>query len=147
MTRVNRWLIGGAVALCALVGTAVTSQFALAQEKKGEPAAKGQDDAAKKKAAADKKAAHEERMAAFRKLYPTSKTSLAAAIESAEKKSKGRAYEARFGLSKDKKLTLSVGVTIGDKFMEVAVDPETGTASDAKAEEDEEDEEHEEHGN
>jgi len=145
MTRVTRWMIGSAVAVCALVGTTmVTSQFALGQEKKGEPAAKGQDDAAKKKAAADKKAAHEERMAAFRKLYPSAKTSLAAAIESAEKKSKGKAYAASYGLSKDKKLTMTVEVTIGDKFMVVPVDPDTGAASDAKA--DEEGDEDDEHG-
>jgi hypothetical protein len=140
-------MIGGAVAVCALVGTTLTSQFALAQEKKGEPAAKGQDDAAKKKAEADKKAAHEERMAAFRKLYPSAKTSLAVAIDAAEKKSKGKAYSATYGLSKDKKLTMTVEVTVGDKFMVVPVNPDTGVASDAKADEDDDDDEHEEHGN
>jgi hypothetical protein len=141
----TRWLVG-AVAVCVLAGTAMTSQIAFAQEKKQEHDAKGQDD--KKKGEADKKKMHEEKVAAFKKLFPTSKTSLAAAIDAAEKKSKGKAYAASFGIDKEKKLTLSVDVTVGDKFMAVAVDPATGVAADPKAEEDEdgdEDDEHEEH--
>ena len=145
MSRMTRWL-AGAVAVCVLAGTAMTSQFAFAQEKKPEAGAKGQED--KKKSEADKKAMHEEKVAAFKKLFPTSKTSLAAAIEAAEKKSKGKAYAASFGINKEKKLTLSVDVTVGDKFMAVAVDPATGTAAEPKADEDDEgdeDDEHEEH--
>ena len=145
MSRMTRWL-AGAVAVCVLAGTAMTSQFAFAQEKKPEAGAKGQED--KKKSEADKKAMHEEKVAAFKKLFPTSKTSLAAAIDAAEKKSKGKAYAASFGIDKEKKLTLSVEVTVGDKFMVVGVDPATGTAAEPKADEDDEgdeDDEHEEH--
>lgn len=145
MSRMTRWLVG-AVAVCVVAGTATWSQMAFAQETKKEAGAKGQED--KKKSDADKKAAHEERLAAFKKLYPTSKTSLAAAIDAAEKKSKGKAYAASFGLDKEKKLTLNVEVTVGDKFMVVGVDPATGAAAEPKSGEDEEgdeDDEHEEH--
>jgi len=145
MSRMTRWLTG-AVAVCVLAGTAMTTRIAFAQETKKDPGAKSQED--KKKGEADKKAAHEEQMAAFKKLFPTSKTSLAAAIDAAEKKSKGKAYAASFGINKEKKLTLSVEVTVGDKFMVVGVDPATGTAAEPKADEDDEgdeDDEHEEH--
>jgi hypothetical protein len=140
----TRWL-AGAVAVCVLAGTAMTTRVAFAQDAKKDAGAKPQDD--KKKSEADQKKMHEEKIAAFKKLYPTSKTSLAAAIEAAEKKSKGKAYAASFGIDKEKKLTLSVEVTIGDKFMVVGVDPATGTAAEPKAEEEEgdEDDEHEEH--
>ena len=145
MTRMTRWL-ASAVAVCVLAGTAMTTRMAFAQETKKDAGAKPQDD--KKKSEADQKKMHEEKLAAFRKLYPTSKTSLAAAIEAAEKKSKGKAYAASFGINKEKKLTLAVEVTVGDKFMAVSVDPETGAAAEPKSGEDEEgdeDDEHEEH--
>ena len=142
MTRMTRWL-AGAVAVCVLAGTAMTTRMAFAQETKKDAGAKSQED--KKKSEADKKAKHEEKMAAFKKLFPTSKTSLASAIDAAEKKSKGKAHAASFGINKEKMLTLSVEVMVGDKFMVVGVDPETGTAAEPKADEHDDHDEHEDH--
>jgi hypothetical protein len=140
MTCLSRWLIGS-VAAVALVGAAVGTRTLIAQDqgKPGAPAAK--PPAAKPQDADAKKKAHAERMATFKKLLPTAKTTLAAAVEAAEKKSKGKAFEVSFGLTKDAKLNLTVEAIADDKFVAVAVDPQTGVAADPKAagEENEED--------
>lgn len=131
MTCRMRWLVG-TVAVAALATAAFGSHTLMAQDgaKQGKPpaapAAKGQDDAAAKKKA------HEERIATFKKLVPTAKTTLAAAVEAAEKKSKGKAFEVSFGLTKDGKLDLNVEVLLEDKFVKVGVDPMTGVAADPK---------------
>jgi hypothetical protein len=123
-----RWLVGS-VAAVALTGAFFGTRTLLAQEQgKGKPpaapAAKGQEDAKKKK---------EERMAAFKKLFPTAKTTLAAAVEAAEKKAKGKAFEVSFGLTKDSKLDLNVELLVEDKVVVIGVDPMTGVAADPKA--------------
>jgi hypothetical protein len=127
-----RWLVGS-VAVAALAGAAFGSRTLMAQDgaKQGKPAAapaaKGQD-------AADKKKKMEERIATFKKLFPTAKTTLASGIEAAEKKSKGKAREASYHLTKDgKALALDIEVLVDDKFVEVSVDPMTGVAADPKA--------------
>jgi len=142
MTCLSRWLIGS-VAAVALVGAAAGTRTLLAQDqgkgKPAAPAAKPQD--AKPQDADAKKKAHAERMATFKKLFPTAKTTLAAAVEAAEKKGKGKAFEVSFGLTKDAKLNLSVELLVDDKIVAVAVDPQTGVAADPKpaGEESEED--------
>lgn len=139
MSRISGWLIAP-IAAAALVGVAVSTRATVAQEqgKQGKPAAapaaKGQDDAAAKKKA------HEERVATFIKLVPTAKTTLAAAVEAAEKKSKGKAFEVSFGLTKDSKLDLNVEVIADGKIVVVGVDPMTGAAADPKAHGEEKDE-------
>lgn len=128
MTCRMSWLMGS-VAAVALVGAAFGAHAMPAQEqgKQGKPAAApAKDDAAKKKA-------HEERLATFKKLLPTAKTTLAAAVEAAEKKSKGKAFEVSFGLTKDAKLDLNVEVLVDGNFQKVGVDPMTGVAADPKA--------------
>jgi len=135
MTRFTKLLIGS-VAVCGLVGVAKTT-VVFAQEHAKPAGAHAQD-------AAAKKAAQAERMATFKKMLPSAKTSLAAAIEAAEKAAKGKAFSASFGLDKKgKALTLSVDLAVADKFVSVKVDPETGVAAAPKAggEEDEEGEE------
>jgi len=128
MKRISGWLIAP-LAAAALTGAAFGTRTLLAQEQ-GKPAAapaKGQEDAAAKKKA------HEERMATFKKLVPTAKTTLAAAVDAAEKKSKGKAFEVSFGLTKDSKLDLNVEVLLDGKFVKVGVDPMTGVAAEPKA--------------
>lgn len=143
MSRISGWLIAP-LAAAALVGAAFGTRALVAQEqgKQGKPAAappaKGQDDAAAKKKA------HEERWAQFKKLFPTAKTSLAAAVEAAEKKSKGKAFEVSYDLTKDGKLDAKVDLIVEDKLVVVSVDPMTGVAADPKphkeeAEEDDDD--------
>lgn len=132
MKRISGWIIAPLAAV-ALAGAFLGTRDLIAQEsgKQGKPApapaAKGQDDAAKKKA-------REERIATFKKLFPTAKTTLAAAVEAAEKKGKGKAREASYHLTKDgKQLALDVELLVDDKFVEVSVDPMTGVAADPKA--------------
>src|SRR5882672_2598235 len=129
MTRFSRWLTGS-VAAVALVGAAAGTRTLLAQDQ-GKPAAK--PPAAKPQDADAKKKAQAERMATFKKLFPAAKTTLAAAVDAAEKKSKGKAFEVSFGLTKDAKLNLTVEVVADDKIVHVAVDPQTGVAADPKA--------------
>jgi hypothetical protein len=147
MTRLSRWLIGS-IAAVVLVGAAVGTRALIAQEQ-GKPAAKP---AAHKPQDADaKKKAQAERMATFKKLFPGAKTTLAAAVDAAEKKTKGKAFEVSYGLTKDSKLDLTVGLVADDKMVTIHVDPQTGVAADpkapgAKGEEEEEEEEGDEDG-
>ena len=76
---------------------------------------------------------HHKTVPASKKLFPTAKTTLAAAVEAAEKKSKGKAFEVSFGLTKDSKLDLNVELLADDKIVVVPVDPMTGVAADPKA--------------
>jgi uncharacterized membrane protein YkoI len=69
---------------------------------------------------------HAERLASFMKLYPAAKSTLAAAVETAEKQTKGRAYDVFFRLDTDGNLALSVGVVANDRFYVVPIDPQTG---------------------
>jgi hypothetical protein len=140
MTRFSR-LLTGSVAAVALAGAFVGARALVAQDQ-GKPAAKpAAAPAAKPQDADAKKKAHAERMATFKKLFPAAKTTLAQAVEAAEKKTKGKAFEVSFGLTKDSKLNLSVVLVSDEKFVTVGVDPMTGVAAEPKApgEENEED--------
>jgi hypothetical protein len=132
MTCISRWLIGS-VAAVALVGAAAGTRTLLAQDQ-GKPAAPAAKPAnAKPQDAEARKKAQAERMATFKKLFPAAKTTLAAAVEAAEKKGKGKAFEVSYGLTKDAKLNMTVGLVVDDKMVYIGVDPQTGAAADPKA--------------
>lgn len=118
------------------VPAATSAPFAQDAGKRGQAAkqreaareAKEQERAAAEAARAKLKA---ERLASFVKLYPDAKTTLAAAVETAEKQTKGKAFDVAFHLDADGNLALSVGVVASERFYLVPINPQTGEASAA----------------
>lgn len=138
MTRTQRTL--GSILTTTLLGAAMLAGFAEfgglhaqdAGKAKGGKRAERQLEREQERAAKEK--AHAERLATFVKGFPAAKVTLAAAVESAEKATKGHAYDVAFHLEKDGTLALTVGVVVAEKFFTVDVDPTTGTAKPAVAE-------------
>ncbi len=127
------WLAVVALALTALTAVGASPLRARAM---------GGDDA--KKPAV--KEAHAERLATFKKEFAACKTSLSAAIETAEAATQGRAHAADIELGRDRKLRLVVGVLAGEKLIEVIVDPDTGKVVKTLDDEADEDEDGDEEG-
>jgi hypothetical protein len=114
------FLIGVLVTLAA--GSVVLrAQDADAAKKGGKEAS-----AASKEAAAKARAEH---IAAFKKAFDGSKTSLGQAITAAESASSGKAFQAEMELAKDGKFGIQVLLFAGDKIMIASVDPATGKAT------------------
>jgi hypothetical protein len=88
---------------------------------------------------AEAKAKQAARIAAFKKEFATCKTTLAAAIATAEASSKGKAHGADVELTKDLKLRITVDLLVGEKFVEVVVDPATGKPMAASDDDDDDD--------
>ena len=134
MKNVSRWFAG----LIAVVAIAVAAS--------GAYSVLAQQDAAKKDAkqtapADAKKKAHDDRMAAYKKAFLGTKTTLAQAITAAESSSKGKAYDAAFDLPKSGgKPSFEIGVFIGDQMQVVSVDADSGKVTGTKKEEEEGDE-------
>jgi hypothetical protein len=110
----------------------------------------------KEKSAATKEAreqARAEHLAALKKAFDGSKTSLSQAIASAETASNGKAFQAEMDLGKDGKLGIQVVTFAGDKIMIASVDPATGksTVKEHKegdhheGDDDDDDDDHEHH--
>lgn len=150
----GRWLAVAALAFVALtaVGVAQLRAGGLGGDDAKEPAIGAKQEAAKAAVAAKqaaRKAAYATRLATFKKEFASCKTSLAAAIVTAEAATQGRAHAADVEFGRDQKLHLVVGVLAGEKLIEVIVDPATGKVVrtlDDEADEADEDEEGDEEG-
>jgi hypothetical protein len=135
MNRNKKWILGLAgAAVVALGGFGARSLVAR------------DDDGAAKKAAqeaavkAERAQMRAKRIAAFKKLFPASKTSLAAAVKAVEEANpQARAYEVSFGLDKNSALTIEVGLLVGDQFASAMVDPQTGKPSTIRQGDDDDD--------
>ncbi len=124
----------GVAALCG--ATLWVSSAARGDDDKKPPAAKAAPSEAQ---IAEAKAKQAARIAAFKKEFATCKTTLAAAIAAAEASSKGKAHGADIGLTKDLKLSITVDLLVGEKFVEVRVDPATGKPMAASDDDDDDD--------
>ncbi len=141
----SKWL--GALAFVALAGLAVAQVRAYASggddTKKPAPASSAKQDGAK---AAASKAAYAARLATFKKELAGCKTSLIAAITAAEASTQGRAHAADVELGRDQKLHLVIGLLVGEKLVEVSVDPVTGKVMKTVDDDDDGDEDEDEDG-
>ncbi len=134
MKSITKWLTA-ALAVLVVVLVANGAAALRAQEKPHGKPAMTKEQAAK---------AYAERIAMFKKTFPTAKVSLAAALATVEKQeAKSKIHSVEYTLTKEGKLTIEVGLLAGDKFAAVYVDPDTGKASAAKSHEEEEDDEEE----
>src|SRR5262249_49373416 len=121
----RKWFLGViAVVLTAVVGGGLR---VMAQD-----ANKDKDKHEKEESSASKDArakARAEHLAAFKKAFEASKTSLSQAIAAAEAVTSGKAFEAQMETHKDGKLGIQVVLFAGEKIMIASVDPETGKAT------------------
>ena len=130
------WLgIAAALTLLAGIGTGAL----LAQDATVKTGDKGTARAGEKRAVVDpaqreaRMKLRAERIATFKREFPAAKTSLAAALKGAEESNPGgRAYSVRYGLNQENRLTISVGLVVGDAFGVVVVDPASGRAAPFK---------------
>jgi hypothetical protein len=110
--------------IAALIATGSAVHRLVAQERSASQGEKSSKD--------DKGKENPERVAAFRKAFADSKTTLVQAINAAETETKGKAHAAEFQLGKDGKLELYVGVVTADKLSIAIIDPATGKVTKVK---------------
>ena len=145
----KRWWFG-VLAIAIAVMAAFGGATLRAQQEKivvadGAKAKAVTTDKAKEAAKAEATAARATLLAEFRKQFAACPTSLATAIAAAETSSKGKAHHADVGFNKQHQLQIVVGMVVGEKFVEVAVDPKSGKVlAAAEDDEDEADEDEDE---
>jgi hypothetical protein len=127
MNRFARLLVAFCAVLAIAAATAVIAKPVSAQDGgKRQQQANAKREQERAAAEAAKAKLHAERLANFMKLYPDAKATLAAAVETAEKQTKGRAYDAFFHLDADGNLARSVGVVANDRVYRGPIGPQTG---------------------
>jgi hypothetical protein len=109
--------MAGVLTVAALLVAAGSVRSVMAQD-----AAKGGAQAGKEKM--DK--AKGEHITATKKALEASKTSLATAVQNAEKEMKGKAFEANIRATKEGKPIIHVNLIVGDEMVKTLVDPDSG---------------------
>ena len=146
MKTLAKWCVPLMV-MAGLIAVASNGRWLAAQESgkaaKEDKGSKG--DKAEKGDKGDKEKPSAERIAAFRKAFADTKTTLVQAITAAETQTKGKAHTAEFHLSKDGKLELYVGVVAADKLQVATIDPATGKVTKVKDQGDDDDDDDDAH--
>lgn len=136
----SKWTLGlAAVVVTGLLatgaGSSVAQEGGKPKPKHENPAGGGQGGPAQGQDRDARMKAMTERMTKLKEAVNGAKTSLSTAIATAETSTKGKVISAAYNLGRDGKFTIDVRVLANDKMGSCTVDPETGKASEMKAEE------------